>query len=199
MRIAIIGANGTIGGCVRAALSGHADIISGGRNDADYAVDITQPDSITAFYESVGPLDGVICTAGGAEFHTIDALTPQRNATAVASKLLGQVNLVLIGQYYLNTGASFMLTAGIMMDQPIRHGTSAAMANGGVTAFVRSAAAGLTSGQRLNAVSPGLLHESEAKYGEFFPGFTTVPGERVALAYKKSVLGVDNGEIMRVY
>ena len=36
------------------------------------------------------------------------------------------------------------------------------------------------------------------RYADFFPGFVPVPAARVAQAYKKSVLGVQTGQIFRV-
>jgi hypothetical protein len=42
------------------------------------------------------------------------------------------------------------------------------------------------------------LTESMDKYAAFFPGFEPVPAARVALAYQKSVLGVQTGQVFRV-
>jgi|GEM_PF-4887825 len=69
-----------------------------------------------------------------------------------------------------NDGGSFTLTTGIMMDDPIPQGASAAMANSGVKAFVKSAAIEMPRGIRINSVSPNVLVESLDKYGDFFPG-----------------------------
>lgn len=197
MRILIIGGQGTIGQAIAAQFDCEHDLILIGRSPQP-SVDIADPASIERLYQAIGSCDAIVCAAGGAAFHEVSDLTPDNNETAIRSKLLGQVNLVLIGQHYLATGGSFTLTTGVMTDEPIRHCTSAAMANGGVEAFVRSAALGLANGQRLNAVSPGLLNESRDKYGAYFPGFETVSAARVARAYVKSLTGPQNGQIVKV-
>ncbi|MGV2806747.1 short chain dehydrogenase, partial [Clostridium perfringens] len=128
-------------------------------------------DSIKNMYEQVGKVDAVISATGGAHFASITELTPELNEIGIESKLKGQINLVLLGMDYINNSGSFTLTTGIMMDDPIPQGASAAMANGGVKAFVKSASIEMPRGIRINSVSPNVLQESLGKYGEFFPGF----------------------------
>ncbi|EFS02808.1 short chain dehydrogenase, partial [Listeria seeligeri FSL S4-171] len=115
------------------------------------------------------------------------------------SKLGGQINLVLLGINSLNDNGSFTLTTGIMMEDPIVQGASAAMANGAVTAFAKSAAIEMPRGLRINTVSPNVLEESWDRLEPFFQGFNPVPAERVARAFEKSVFGAQNGESYRVY
>lgn len=47
-------------------------------------------------------------------------------------------------------------------------------------------------------MSPTLLTESEADYGPFFPGFESVPATRVALAFRRSVEGVQSGQVFKI-
>ena len=129
-------------------------------------------------YKDIGNVDAVVSATGGATFKALSDMTLEDNNVAIQSKLLGQINLVLIGQHYLNENGSFTLTSGIMMDDPIRLGSSAAMANGGVAGFVTSAAVELKRGLRINNVSPNVVEEALDKYGEFFKGFTAVPVEK---------------------
>ena len=84
------------------------------------------------------------------------------------SKLLGQVNLVLLGLDYINDQGFITLTTGILMDDPIKTAASSAMANGGVAAFVKSAAIELPRGIRINHVSPTMLKRAQDKYGGLF-------------------------------
>ena len=58
----------------------------------------------------------------------------------------------------------------------------------------------VTAGQglRINAVSPTILTESVGVYGPFFPGFDTVPAERAARGYQRSVEGAQTGRVYRV-
>ncbi|MEC0256504.1 short chain dehydrogenase [Paenibacillus lautus] len=199
MKIIIVGASGTIGQAVAKELGKKHEIIRAGRNGMDVTVDITSMESIKNMYKHVGKVDAVISATGGAHFASITELTPELNEIGIESKLKGQINLVLLGMNYVNDSGSFTLTTGIMMDDPIPLGASAAMANGGVKAFVKSASIEMPRGIRINSVSPNVLQESLGKYGDFFPGFEAVPASRVVLAFKKSVEGAQTGQNYEVY
>jgi NAD(P)-dependent dehydrogenase (short-subunit alcohol dehydrogenase family) len=114
------------------------------------------------------------------------------------SKLLGQVALALVGQHFLNDGGSITLTAGTVSDEPIRFGANASTVNAALEGFVRGAAVELARGIRINAVSPSVLEESMSTFGPFFPGIEPVPGRRVALAYVRSIEGVQTGRVYRM-
>jgi len=175
------------------------EVIRAGRNGADVSVDLTSVDSIKKMYEKVGKIDAVINAAGRAHFDAVTDLTPALNEIGVNSKLKGQINLVLLGFDYLNDGGSFTLTTGVMMDDPIAGGASAALANGGVKAFVKASALEMPRGIRINSVSPTVVQESLYKFGDLFVGFEAVPVKRVAVAYKKSVLGLQTGQNYEIY
>ncbi|MED4406968.1 short chain dehydrogenase [Heyndrickxia coagulans] len=200
MKIIIIGATGTIGSKVVEKLenSGH-EVIKVGSKTGDYQLDITSPKEIEEMYKSIPDVDAVVSATGGATFKALNEISIEENQFAVQSKLLGQINLVLIGQHYLNENGSFTLTSGIMMDDPIKMGSSAAMANGGIAGFVTSAAVELQNGLRINNVSPNVVQEALGKYGEFFKGFTAVPVDKVANAFVKSVEGAQTGQTYKVY
>lgn len=199
MKIIVVGANGTLGKAICDELSPRHEIISAGRSAGDVTVDITSPQSIKAMYEQTGSVDAVICAAGDAYFGRLEELTPERNEIAILSKLKGQINLVLLGQGYVNDRGSFTLTTGVIMDDPIVGGISSAMAGGAVRAFVQAAAIELPRGIRVNNVSPNVLEESMDSYGPFFPGFEPIPAARAAKAYRKSVEGAQTGQTYRVY
>jgi NAD(P)-dependent dehydrogenase (short-subunit alcohol dehydrogenase family) len=199
IKILIVGASGTIGNAVTEELEKNHEVIRAGRNGVDVSVDITSVESIKKMYEQVGKVDAVINAAGRAHFDAVKDLTPELNEVGISSKLKGQVNLVLLGFDNLNDGGSFTLTTGIMMDDPIAGGASAALANGGVRAFVKAASIEMPRGIRINSVSPNVLQESLYKFGDLFAGFEAVPVKRVVLAYKKSVLGLQTGQNYEVY
>ncbi|NGP59727.1 short chain dehydrogenase [Paenibacillus thiaminolyticus] len=199
MKILIVGASGTIGRAIATELEARHDIIRAGRQGPDVQVDITDTDSIRAMYEATGEVDAVVSATGSAYFGRLPDMTPEQNELSIVSKLKGQVNLVLLGHRYVRERGSFTLTTGIMMDDPILQGASAAMANGGVKAFVKAAAIEMPRGIRINSVSPNVLQESVDVYGAFFPGFDPVPVRQVALAYRKSVEGAQTGQSYEVY
>lgn len=200
MQILVVGGNGTLGKAVVARLRelGYSVII-GGRHDADVYVDLADPESIKNMYTDLPELDHVISTAGQTTAKALVDMQPEDNMLSVQSKLLGQINLVIVGQHYLKDGGSFTLTTGIKKDDPIPGGTSAAMANGGVTAFVKSAAIDLPRGLRINAISPNVVDVSFEKLKSQFLGYTPVSITDVAEAFVKSVVGKQTGQEYQIY
>lgn len=199
MKILLIGASGTLGSAVKERLEKKADVITAGRHSGNVTVDITSVDSIKKMYAEVGKVDAIVSATGSATFSPLTELTPEKNAVTISSKLGGQINLVLLGINSLNDNGSFTLTTGVMMEDPIVQGASAAMANGAVTAFAKSAAIEMPRGLRINTVSPNVLEESWDRLEPFFQGFNPVPAERVARAFEKSVFGAQTGESYKVY
>ena len=197
MKILVVGASGVLGSAVVAELGSRHDIIRGGRSGADLAIDITDPQSIRAAFEKLGSVDAVVSTAGKVKFAPLAAMSGEDYGIGLADKLMGQVNLVLIGRPHLSERGSFTLTSGILSHDPIVAGSSASMVNGAIDCFVRAAAIELMP-QRINAVSPGVLVESMGGYAPFFRGHEPVPAARAALAFSKSVEGALTGEVFSV-
>lgn len=198
MKIVLIGGRGTIGKRVAAALTKH-DLIFAGRSSGDEQVDISSPASIEKLFRKLRSVDACICTAGTGYYGDFQTMTEEHMTAGIRGKLLGQINLVLIGKDYLSAGGSFTLTSGIAAEMPAKNGTTVAMINGAINSFVLGAAQELKQDKRINAVSPGLVEDSLERYGAFFPGYDTVPMHRVANAYVRSVEGALNGEIIKVY
>lgn len=198
MKIIVIGAAGTIGKAVVKELAARHEIISAGRNSGDVRVNLSNPASIQAMYEQVGPVDAVISTAGNVHFGPLSEMGAAEYAVGINDKLMGQVQLVLIGQKYLKDGGSFTLVSGVLTYDPIVYGSSASMVNGGLEAFARAAAIELPRGLRINVVSPTVLTESLASYGPYFRGFESVPAEKVGRAFSKSVEGAQTGQVYSV-
>jgi NAD(P)-dependent dehydrogenase (short-subunit alcohol dehydrogenase family) len=198
MKILIVGASGTIGALVASALAERHEIVKAGSKSGDVRVDIKDSGSIRKMFESVDKLDAVLATAGKVHFGELAKMTEAEFAVGLKDKLMGQVNLVLIGRDFVNDGGSFTLTSGVLSHDPIRLGAGASLVNGAIDAFVRAAAIELPRGLRINAVSPGVLEESLATYGPYFRGHDAVPGKRVANAYVKSVEGALTGQVFSV-
>lgn len=199
MKILLIGAYGTIGKKVAEAFSVDHEVLTAGRNTGDIRVDISSTESIAAMFGHTGKVDAIICTAGTGYYGPFDTMTTKEMLPGIEGKLLGQINLVLMGKAYLNAGGSITLTTGIAAEHPARNGSCVAMINGAVNSFVLAAAQELKQEQRINAVSPGLAEDSRVRYGAFFPGYNLVPMEKLVNAYILSVLGAVNGKILKVY
>jgi NAD(P)-dependent dehydrogenase (short-subunit alcohol dehydrogenase family) len=198
MRIVIIGATGVVGRAVTAGLKDRHEVIPVGKTRGDHQVDITDSASIRALFQRIGKFDALVSTAGKVHFGDLAEMTEKEMWIGLKDKVMGQVNLVLIGRDHANDGGSFTLTSGVLSHDPIRYGVSASMVNGAIDAFVRAAAIELPRGLRINSISPGLLEESAAALGDYFRGHETVPGDRVARAYMKSVEGRLTGQVLHV-
>lgn len=196
MRILVVGASGAVGRAAVDALKAKHEIIAAGRTSGDLNVDITDPRSIAAMYGKLGRIDAVVATAGHSHFGPLAKMTERDFRKGLDDKLMGQINLVLLGLDHVNDGGSFTLTTGVLDRDPVRGGANAAAVNGAISAFVRSAALEMPRGIRINVVSPALLQNSVARYDGFFPGHLPVSSDRVGLAYVKSVDGALNGQII---
>jgi len=147
----------------------------------------------------VGNLDAVVCIAGEAKWAPFDSMSEEDFYIGLKSKLMGQVNLVRIGQNYLNSAGSFTLTTGILADHPVELTASAAMVNGGIHSFAKAVSLELANGIRINVVSSGLVEDAIEKYEAYFPGHNPIPMHKVVNGYVKSVEGKGTGEIIRMY
>jgi NAD(P)-dependent dehydrogenase (short-subunit alcohol dehydrogenase family) len=194
MKILLFGANGTVGSAVKAELAQRHEVISIGRNSGDFQVDISDSASIRKLFEQTGNFDALICAAGSVNFVALGEMQDSDFELGLRDKLMGQVNLLLIGREYANDGASFTFTSGILNRDPIRTGASAALVNGAIDGFVKAAAIELPRGLRVNSVSPTVLVEAMGSYAPYFRGYKPVTGADVALAYAKSVEGLQTGQ-----
>ncbi|MGH8487248.1 MAG: short chain dehydrogenase, partial [Pseudomonas sp.] len=149
-------------------------------------------------FEQTGKFDALVCAAGNVTFATLAEMTEESFALGLKDKLMGQVNLLLIGREFINDGGSFTFTTGITSHDPIRTGTSASLVNGAIDAFVKAAAIELPRGLRVNSISPNVLVEAMPAYAPYFRGFKPVPAADVALAYAKSVEGLQTGQTYHV-
>ena len=198
MKILLIGANGTIGSAVERELAPRHEIVRIGRKSGDFQVDISDRDSIGRMFEQTGHFDALICAAGNVTFKPLADMSDKDFALGLQDKLMGQVNLLLIGREFANDGASFTFTSGVINREPIRTGSSAALVNAALDGFVRAAAIELPRGLRVNSVSPTVVQEAMGKYAPYFRGFKPVTASDVALAYAKSVEGLHTGQTYQV-
>jgi NAD(P)-dependent dehydrogenase (short-subunit alcohol dehydrogenase family) len=198
MRILIVGGKGTVGKCAVAALKKH-DLVIAGRSSGDVTVDLTDVASIKAMYQKAGKVDAVVACAGHTPFASVDKMTSEQFLSGLTDKLMGQVNLVLHGLAHVNDNGSFTLTSGILDCDPVRMGVNASTVDAAINGFVLAAAIEMPRGIRINAVSPGLLQDSAAKYDGYFPGHEPVSSERVGNGFVKSVEGLITGQVISVH
>jgi len=196
MKIIIVGASGTMGKYLVSALEKEHEIIKAGSKSGDIQVDITSPESIENLFRQAGSFDALISTAGPTYMGPWKSLTDKEFRKGVEGKMMGQINLVLIGQHYINPKGSFTLITGALTHDPQRNFANASAANGAVEGFVRAAAIELGNGIRINAVSPTVI-ENSPQYFPYFPGDIPVTMKQLEYCFRKSVFGAGTGKIIK--
>jgi NAD(P)-dependent dehydrogenase (short-subunit alcohol dehydrogenase family) len=193
MRVVVVGASGTIGKSVAKLLLTEHEVVKVASRSGDFRVDITSRDSLEQLFRDVGPFDALVCAAGVARFAPLAELSDEDFQVGIASKLMGQVNLVRLGLDRINDNGSFTLTSGVLSQQPVPGSSSISMINAGIEAFVRAAAQEMPRGIRINVVSPPWIRETLEALG--MDASTGMPAERAAQAYRSSVTGGRTGVI----
>jgi len=196
MKIIIVGASGTMGKYLTQAFDKEHEIIKVSSKGGDIPTDITSTASIENLFKQAGAFDALICTAGPTHVGPWKNMSPDDFKNGLNGKLLGQINLVLIGQHYINPKGSFTLITGVLSHDPQRNFANASAANGAVDAFVRAAAIELENGVRINAVSPGVI-ENSPQYFPYFPGEMPTSMKALEFGFRKSVFGAGTGQIIR--
>ena len=196
MRVILIGGTGTIGREVVNALRVTHEVVTAGRNSGDLSVDITESESVKDMFERAGKFDAVVSAAGSARFGPLDDLEYDDFLFSFKNKLMGQVNLVLIGRTYINDNGSFTLTSGILAREPIPGSSAVSMVNAGLEGFVRAAQLELERSVRVNIVSPVWVQETLLAMGRSTA--EGMPAALVARAYLASVTGTMKGSVLDV-
>ncbi|HEV8514634.1 MAG TPA: short chain dehydrogenase [Cyclobacteriaceae bacterium] len=198
MKIIIVGASGTMGSFLSSAFEKEHEVVRADRHGVDVQVDITSPESIENMYKKVSVFDALICTAGPSYIGPWKNLTDTEFRKGVEGKMMGQINLVLIGQHYIKPKGSFTLISGALTHEPQRNFANASAANAAVDGFVRAAAIELENGIRVNAVSPTVI-ENSPQYFPFFPGEIPVTMKQLEYGFRKSVFGANTGLVIKPY
>lgn len=193
MRILVVGATGTIGAAVVAALSGH-EIVAITRKSAPTSVDLVDPSSIQAMYKAVGKVDAVVCAAGQAKFAPLAQLGDADFQFCLDNKLMGQVNLVRFGFDYIRDGGSITITSGTLARSPMAGSCAISLVNAGLEGFARAAALEAPRKIRVNVVSPPWVTETLQARKMDMPG--GLPAAVVAKSYVESVTGTGNGAVL---
>jgi NAD(P)-dependent dehydrogenase (short-subunit alcohol dehydrogenase family) len=194
VKIIVIGASGTIGAAVVAALErkGHEVIRASRKSDA--RVDIEDVSTIRALFEKVGSVDAVVCCAGGAAWAPLEKLRDEDFAQSLRYKLMGQVNVIRVAREKVKDGGSITVTSGVLALQPVPGSAAVSLVNGGINSFARAAAAESARGVRVNVVSPPWVKETlRARKMDDAHGQAAAD---VAKAYVASVEGTANGEVL---
>ena len=193
-RALLVGATGTIGSAVAAALRAEAvEVVSAARSGADESVDLSDPGDIRAMLARVGTVDAIVSCAGAARFVPLLDATDEDWSFSLTNKLMGQINLVRFGAANVRDGGSITLTTGVLAERPMPGSSIISTVNAGLQGFVRSAGLELTA-LRVNAVSPGWVAETLSAMGK--DPSAGIPAAQVAQAYVRAMSTVVGGEIV---
>jgi NAD(P)-dependent dehydrogenase (short-subunit alcohol dehydrogenase family) len=195
MKIIFVGATGTMGAYLVSVLEKDHEVIKVASKGADFNADITSTDSIESMFRQIGAFDALVCTAGPTFVGPWKNLNDTTFRQGVEGKMMGQINLVLIGQQYINPGGSFTLITGALTHVPQRNFANASAVNGAVEGFVRGAAIELGNAVRINAVSPTVIEHSP-QYFPYFPGEIPTTMKQLEYAFRKSLFGAGTGQVI---
>lgn len=196
MKMIIVGASGTMGRHLTTAFEKEHEVITAASKSGAIQVDITSTESIENMFKQVGPFDALLSTAGPTFVGPWNKLSDKEFRQGVEGKMMGQINLVLIGQHYINPKGSFTLITGALSHDPQKNFANASAANGAVEGFVRAAAIELENGIRINAVSPTVI-ENAPQYFPFFPGDIPVTMQQLEYGFRKAVFGANTGQVIK--
>jgi len=194
MRVIVIGATGTIGSAVVAALSARHEVVAVGNKQGAIRVDLASTESIAQLFQTIGKFDALVCAAGRAAFGSLDDLKDADFQIGLSNKLMGQVNLVRTGRQHIRDNGSFTLTSGVLSREPMKGSASISMVNAGLEGFARAVALELPRGIRINVVSPPWV--TETLLARKMDPSLGLPAATVALAYLSSVEGTATGQTL---
>ncbi len=193
MKIVVVGATGTIGKAVAAALSKEHEVIAASRNSTP-PLDIEAPSTVREFFARIGKVDAVVSCAGSGRFAPLEALSDDDFDYSLKGKLMGQVNLARIALDFLNDRGSITLTSGVLANHPTPGSAAISLVNAGVEAFARAAALEAPRGIRVNVVSPPWIAETLKAMGQ--DPAKGLPAHQNAKAYVVAVSGGHTGQIL---
>lgn len=194
-KLVLVGSTGVIGKKVKETFETEYDIVTVNRTSGDYQLDMADAEAVENIFKEIGGFDALIATSGYGKWGSIDEHSIQDFHDGLNSKLMGQVNLVMLGRKYANKGASFVVSSGILAQYPVEGGLSLGMINAGLEAFVRGAALEIKD-MTINAVSPSFAKETMELMG--MDSSTGVPAIEFAKLYKLAVEEGKSGEVYRV-
>lgn len=193
-KILLVGATGTIGTAVTAALANDYEVIGASRTHATQRVDMTAIASIRDLFDRVGQVDGVVCAAGDARFAPMPELGEDDYLFSLRNKLMGQVNLVRVAFERLADRGSVTLTAGILARHPMPGAAAISTVNAALEGFTRAAALEAPRHIRVNVVSPPWVTETLVSLKmDPAPG---MPAAEVAQAYLDAIRGGRTGAVI---
>lgn len=193
MKIVVIGSTGTIGTAVVRALVGRHEVLGASRHGQP-RVDLADPSTLAALFQTVPEIDAVICCAGSAAWKPLAQLTDEDFAFSLNNKLMGQIRLARLAMTHLRDAGSITLTSGVLAQKPMPSSAAVSLVNAGLEGFVRAAALEAPRGIRINVVSPPFVTETLEK--RKMEVAESLGVDVVASAYAAAVDGRHQGAVL---
>jgi NAD(P)-dependent dehydrogenase (short-subunit alcohol dehydrogenase family) len=118
MKVLLIGGSGTLGKFITKELAPRHEIIDAGKTQGKFQVDTSNEDSVRKLFKTVGTVDAIIVAAGAVHWGPLSEMTADQFKLGLLDKLMGQVNVTMIGQHFLNDAGSVTLTSGSISHDP---------------------------------------------------------------------------------
>jgi NAD(P)-dependent dehydrogenase (short-subunit alcohol dehydrogenase family) len=131
-----------------------------GMDTLPLAVDLSEPETISAALANVTTVDDLIISAIERDANSIADYNVARAIRLVTLKLVGYTEAIhaLLGRF--GPQASVVLFGGLALQRPYPGSTTVSTVNGGVVGIVNSLATELAP-VRINAVHPGIIWENK--------------------------------------
>ena len=170
-RVVVTGATGGIArATIRHLLDVGADVVVSARSETKLAgvvddfdgavdghvMDLTDQDSIAAFFEKTGPFHHLVTPAASSMFAPIRAMDFDGARNIVDTKQWGQLLCVHFGSQQISDGGSITLFSGTVTQKPLEGATMFAAVGGATEAAARIWAFELAP-VRVNTVVPGII------------------------------------------
>ncbi|WP_430814777.1 short chain dehydrogenase [Carboxylicivirga sp. RSCT41] len=194
-KLVLVGSTGVIGSKVKELLEAEYEVITVNRSSGDHQLDMADAAATEKLFKKIGGFDALITTSGYGKWGSMDEHSIPDFHDGLNSKLMGQVNMVMIGRKYANPGASFAVSTGILAQHPVKGGLSLGMINAGLEAFVRGAALEMKN-MTINAISPSFAKETMELMG--MDSSAGVPAIEFAKLYKQAIEEGKSGEVYHV-
>jgi len=192
MKIIVFGATGLIGREIINQLSPEHEIIRVSRSSGDIQADYTDESSLIKMFEEIGSFDALVSVAGNdSQFVAFKDLKSTHFRSGIERKLMGQVNLVLLGMKYINKGGSFTLSSGYLSHYPNAYSMATSPFNAFIDNFVQSMSSQMPKHIRINVVSPAPVAD-KAQYGVVTP-------KMVAGDFVQIIEGQETGKVFKVW
>ena len=123
------------------------------------AVDLSQPETISAAFADVTEVDSLVISASEGTPNSLAAFSIADAVTAVTVKLVGYAETVRALRDRFTPTASVVLFGGLAKERPYPGSTMVSTFNGGVSGLIKTLAIEIAP-YRVNALHPGVVGDS---------------------------------------